>query len=114
MDIYSAGDYKLVKRLPTPKGPSHLIFSADNRHVFVTLQHSNQLAVIDLIAQSVKDIYPVGKTPAGVWISPDDKHVFVGLLGEDNVAVMDWRKGDRKSTRLNSSHIPLSRMPSSA
>ena len=25
----------------------------------------------------------------------------------------DWRK-DRKSTRLNSSHIPLSRMPSSA
>ena len=25
-----------------------------------------------------------------------------------------WQKGDRKSTRLNSSHIPLSRMPSSA
>ena len=24
------------------------------------------------------------------------------------------QKGDRKSTRLNSSHIPLSRMPSSA
>ena len=26
----------------------------------------------------------------------------------------DERKADRKSTRLNSSHIPLSRMPSSA
>ena len=25
-----------------------------------------------------------------------------------------YGKGDRKSTRLNSSHIPLSRMPSSA
>ena len=25
-----------------------------------------------------------------------------------------WESGDRKSTRLNSSHIPLSRMPSSA
>ena len=25
-----------------------------------------------------------------------------------------WKRGDRKSTRLNSSHIPLSRMPSSA
>ena len=25
-----------------------------------------------------------------------------------------WFKADRKSTRLNSSHIPLSRMPSSA
>ena len=27
---------------------------------------------------------------------------------------LDRNKGDRKSTRLNSSHIPLSRMPSSA
>ena len=27
---------------------------------------------------------------------------------------MEEREGDRKSTRLNSSHIPLSRMPSSA
>ena len=33
------------------------------------------------------------------------------------LAVQAWRNGkspDRKSTRLNSSHIPLSRMPSSA
>ena len=29
-------------------------------------------------------------------------------------AVCDTRLADRKSTRLNSSHIPLSRMPSSA
>ena len=28
--------------------------------------------------------------------------------------VLSWLTGDRKSTRLNSSHIPLSRMPSSA
>ena len=28
--------------------------------------------------------------------------------------VRNIQKGDRKSTRLNSSHIPLSRMPSSA
>ena len=28
--------------------------------------------------------------------------------------IMAWSKPDRKSTRLNSSHIPLSRMPSSA
>jgi YVTN family beta-propeller protein len=38
VDIYSAHDFKLVKRLPTPRGPSHIIFSQDNRHVFVTLQ----------------------------------------------------------------------------
>ena len=33
---------------------------------------------------------------------------------EDNFATESSQAQDRKSTRLNSSHIPLSRMPSSA
>lgn len=92
VDIYSA-DYKLLKRLPAPRSPSHVIFSADNRHAIVTLQDTNSVMVIDIIAQAEKATYPIGKTPAGIWISPDDKYIFVGLLGEDNVAVMDWRTG---------------------
>ena len=35
---------------------------------------------------------------------------YAGLKSDSRVAA----KADRKSTRLNSSHIPLSRMPSSA
>ena len=35
------------------------------------------------------------------------------VIANQNVAVHTF-PGDRKSTRLNSSHIPLSRMPSSA
>ena len=35
--------------------------------------------------------------------------VVDGIIGKKSIAVID-----RKSTRLNSSHIPLSRMPSSA
>ena len=35
-------------------------------------------------------------------------------LPEDAAAFDELVRGDRKSTRLNSSHIPLSRMPSSA
>ena len=40
-----------------------------------------------------------------------------GTMDEINNIVIDFKKIkdiDRKSTRLNSSHIPLSRMPSSA
>ena len=36
------------------------------------------------------------------------------VFGVDNLVRYGERLGDRKSTRLNSSHIPLSRMPSSA
>ena len=38
----------------------------------------------------------------------------VGEKSEDEVKVSIAGELDRKSTRLNSSHIPLSRMPSSA
>ena len=39
-----------------------------------------------------------------------DVSVIEGKIAEIGKII----KGDRKSTRLNSSHIPLSRMPSSA
>ena len=38
--------------------------------------------------------------------------VLPDVFGKESV--LDFGKKDRKSTRLNSSHIPLSRMPSSA
>ena len=39
------------------------------------------------------------------WMAPD---------GCEGVRVLPWGEPDRKSTRLNSSHIQKSRMPSSA
>ena len=42
-----------------------------------------------------------------------DKETVKSLFGEVAGRIAE-RQGDRKSTRLNSSHIPLSRMPSSA
>ena len=40
--------------------------------------------------------------------------VFKNSLNVQSVQVKGYERSDRKSTRLNSSHIPLSRMPSSA
>ena len=36
------------------------------------------------------------------------------IVGDDGCIVFDAQATDRKSTRLNSSHVSLSRMPSSA
>ena len=49
-----------------------------------------------------------------------DGFALLDLAEAERLRALDWRGpivllgGDRKSTRLNSSHIPLSRMPSSA
>ena len=90
-DIYSGTDFKLLKRLSTPKAPSHVMFDKNSTMAFISLQDSNELAAIDLKTQEVVWKIPIGKQPAGVWITPDDKHLLVGILGEDYVEVIDWR-----------------------
>lgn len=89
-DIYDS-NFKLIKRISTPKAPSHVAFTSDSAIAFITLQDSNQLAAIDLKTQTVKWTMPVGKMPAGVWVTPDDKYALIGMTGADYVEVIDWR-----------------------
>jgi len=99
VDIYEASGEELrpVKRVPLPRTPSHMIFSADSAFVFVTLQESDEVAAIRLADQSLQWKIKVGRQPAGIWMTPDDKHLLVGVMGEDFVEVIDWRA--QKSVR---------------
>ena len=58
-DIYNASDYKLVKRIATPRGPSHMAFSADSSIVYITLERSNEVAFIDLATHKVRSVHTV-------------------------------------------------------
>ena len=93
VDIYSydGKDFKLTKRMPLAKLPSHMAFSADSKTVFITQQGSDQVSAIDLATQTVKWTIPVGKLPAGISMTPDDKYLLVGIMGSDYVEVIDWR-----------------------
>lgn len=93
VDIYSydGKDLKLAKRLPLPKLPSHVAFSADSSTAFITQQGSDQVSAIDLATQKIKWTLAVGKLPAGITVTPDDKYLLVGIMGSDYVEVIDWR-----------------------
>jgi DNA-binding beta-propeller fold protein YncE len=91
VDIYQADGFKLDMRFSLPLTPSHLVFDPNNHFLFVTLQGSDQLAAIDLLARKIAWVIPVGKTPAGVVMSPDGHSLLVGIMGEDYVAVVDWQ-----------------------
>ena len=74
---------------------------------FVCAQHLEDLGFC-LQGAATEEVIRVG---AGVPITGDVEGLPpLGVVGGQDLA--DGR--DRKSTRLNSSHIPLSRMPSSA
>lgn len=93
VDLYThVGDeFKLIKRIPLARAPSHLWYSADSKFVFVTLQDSDEVAAIDLTTQTVAWRIKVGRQPAGIVMTPDDRHLLVGIMGEDYVQVIDWR-----------------------
>ena len=88
---YDGKNFSLAKRLPLAAMPSHMIFSADSKIVFVTLQESGEVAAIDLATQSVLWKMAVGKAPAGLWLTPGDRYLLIGMTGADYVAVIDWR-----------------------
>ena len=61
---------------------------------------------LDKIIDEIQELFPLNK---GISIQSECP---IGLIGDDIEAVS--KKKDRKSTRLNSSHTDISRMPSSA
>ena len=93
VDIYAANgaDLKLAKTITVGKTPSHIAFTADSKLAFVTMQDSNDLAVIDLVNQTLLWKIPTGPAPAGLWMTPGDQYLLVGITGADYVQVIDWR-----------------------
>ena len=91
---------------------------------YVGLFKDDAVAVIDMAQSKVVGTIPVPKGPHGLVITPNGRKVYVSSDGASTVSVIDTGSdrviatievgADRKSTRLNSSHRPLSRMPSSA
>ena len=55
---------------------------------------------------------PEGLTYVGSWIEANFDRCFQLMECDDARLLQEWL--DRKSTRLNSSHLSVSRMPSSA
>jgi YVTN family beta-propeller protein len=91
VDIYDPATYKLIKRFPLKSMPSHLAFSPDSSHVYITLQGTDKLAAIDLVKMEVQWVEPVGKTPAGViW---HNGKLLVANMGSDDVVVVNPATG---------------------
>ena len=88
--------------------------SPDASRIYVSNEADETLDVADAATLKVIKKIPLSGHPNNIAIAPDGRRVYVGIHEKvgDNPGVADVI--DRKSTRLNSSHIQKSRMPSSA
>ena len=91
-------------------GKTHEI--RDPIHVFIRLDSDEREVLDSKPFQRLREIHQLALT---YLVYPGATHRrFEHSLGVMELATRIFDVVDRKSTRLNSSHIPLSRMPSSA
>ena len=97
------------------------IFGENSRLAVITVMNKKSGRTTDKFFATCHEYYFVyAKNPALAKINlfSLNEDQIRAYKFEDDISHYKWRDflrtGDRKSTRLNSSHIPLSRMPSSA
>ena len=106
---------------PEPRHPAATVAAVDHGYEEFGLLHENAaevgLTLSDDLAvrRTHVEVAPGRRVSAIVW-GVDDPEIVLLHGGAQNAHTWDTVAIalDRKSTRLNSSHIPLSRMPSSA
>ena len=91
------------------------------RNVILPLAHERYVEIVECLDHPASDKAPFGQAvrarseAGGGWlgwvVSVDDIRTVEKRLGRESAP---GNRQDRKSTRLNSSHLRLSRMPSSA
>ena len=91
IDIYDAGTYKLLHRVPARSMPSHMAYTPDSSVVFVSLQGTNALIAIRTSDGAVLWNTKVGRTPAGVFYTRGK--ILVGIMGDAHIAVVDPATG---------------------
>ena len=87
--VLARPSFKLVKRLPAGKTPSHIAIDSKSTTAYFTLQDSHELMAVDLATQKPLWTISTGKTPADLYLAPDDKTLLIGLTGAAEVEVYD-------------------------
>ena len=104
--------------------PHMVMMSPDGRYVVTGGTRANKAYIIDAKTLQLVKVIPTDIAPEHLAFSPDSRWYYQGNPEGDSISVIDMVSltkiktipgfADRKSTRLNSSHGKLSRMPSSA
>ena len=114
-------EFKTGKSFLGRNDKSEIILISKLREALATLNPSLSNEAIDLTIQEItkdrsrmslikanEEVHDLIKNGVKIKAKIEDK------IKDVVVNIIDFNDPDRKSTRLNSSHIPLSRMPSSA
>lgn len=91
VDVYDPATLSLIHRFHEVSMPSHLAYAPDSSMVYATLQGSESVVAIDLIATKVAWRAEVGPAPAGIVWHQD--HLLVALMNANDIVMVDPTDG---------------------
>ena len=89
VEIYTAGDLRLVTRVFVPKNPHSVAFSADGQRAFTPDHESNSMSVIDMRTDRRVATLAVSRAPHSVAVTPDGRKVIVAAWEAGAVDIVD-------------------------
>lgn len=90
-----ANKLRSVQTLTTGFHPHGMALSPDESLLYVALEASDQVAVIDMAKQEVIAKIATGRWPRYVALSADGKRLAVGASGDRGVSVIDCKKREQ-------------------
>jgi YVTN family beta-propeller protein len=89
VEIYSAGDLRMLTRVYVPKNPHSVAFSADGQRAFTPDHESSSMSVIDMRTDRRIATLPVSLFPHSVAVTPDGRKVVVAAWGAGAIDIVD-------------------------
>ena len=106
--VLDTGGGLVRRQVEVPAGARHAGAAGPGGELCFVIEGEGQLGSVATPGRPVRP-------GTGVWLPPGTSYSLAAAGSGQQHAVKPQRPGpDRKSTRLNSSHVSLSRMPSSA
>lgn len=87
--VIDTNGYRVLKRIPVPKGAHGVAMTPDGSRVFVSSDESAVISVIDTANDTVKSTIPTGKAPHGLAVSKDGRHVYAAVFGDNQILQID-------------------------
>jgi YVTN family beta-propeller protein len=75
--------------------PADLLFSKDEKTLYVSVRQTNSVGVIDAATQSVRSTIPVGLHPGALALSSDGTKLYVAETDDDAVGVIDTQSNTK-------------------
>lgn len=76
--------------------PHSIVFLSDSRHVIATMEQSDALALVDIVAGEVIRTWPTGGRDSHmVRLSPDESRAYVAARGGEGTLSVVWLQDDR-------------------